>query len=91
MRQEYKEVLDRKTKELIALGTSLGVNCHPCIKHHLELARELGLSEEEIMEALNVGKKVKVGAARSTENFLKNFEETEAFEESGREDKKSCC
>lgn len=44
--------LERKEKELAAIGASIGANCRPCIEHHLPAGREAGLSETELAEAI---------------------------------------
>lgn len=57
-KQFYKEsyftptALDLKTKELIAIGVSLVAKCEGCLEGHLKKARELGLTKEEISDAI---------------------------------------
>ncbi len=46
--------LDRKTKELIALGMALSINCSGCVAYHVKQALESGASREEILEAVGV-------------------------------------
>jgi AhpD family alkylhydroperoxidase len=46
--------LDRKTKELIALGMALSVNCEGCVAYHVRQALESGASREEVLEAVGV-------------------------------------
>jgi AhpD family alkylhydroperoxidase len=46
------KALDRKTKELIALGISVAVRCDDCIGFHVKAAIEQGASLEEVTEAL---------------------------------------
>ena len=41
-----------KNKELIAISLSCLSKCEPCIKAHIEKARSLGISDEEINEAI---------------------------------------
>jgi AhpD family alkylhydroperoxidase len=57
--------MDERTKKLIAVGVSVGANCHPCLKYHVGKARELGIECSEIMEAVEAGKAVRGGAAAS--------------------------
>ncbi len=53
--QTYREgALDKKTKELLGLVASTVLRCDDCILYHLIQCRKLGLSREEILEALNV-------------------------------------
>ena len=64
-RQVFKDgVLSLKTKELIAVAVSLGAGCEPCYETHLEKARKLGNSEEEIREAIAVAELVAAGKVR---------------------------
>ncbi len=44
-------VLDTKTKELIAIGTSITARCKYCIAIHVEKALNAGATKEEILEA----------------------------------------
>lgn len=46
--------LDRKTKELIAIGAATVSGCHGCLTGHLKKARALGVTQAEIEEAIGV-------------------------------------
>jgi AhpD family alkylhydroperoxidase len=46
------KALDRKTKELIAVGISVAIRCDDCIGFHVKAALEQGASQEEVTEAL---------------------------------------
>jgi len=57
--QFYKEtykpsVLDRKTKELIAIAASLAAKCQGCLEGHIKKAQKFGATREEISEAIAV-------------------------------------
>jgi AhpD family alkylhydroperoxidase len=54
---------DARLTELIALGSATAANCTACLEHHLAKAREIGLPAEEIEAALDVGRRVRQGAA----------------------------
>ena len=54
--------LDHRTRELIAIGTAVGANCHSCLEYHVAKAREQPIAEDEIAEAIEVGKLVRKGA-----------------------------
>ena len=54
--------LDYRIRELIAVGTSVGANCHSCLEYHFGKAREQGIPDDEIAEAIEVGKLVRRGA-----------------------------
>jgi AhpD family alkylhydroperoxidase len=57
--QFYKEtykpsVIDRKTKELVAIGASLAAKCQGCLEGHIKKALKFGASREEISEAIAI-------------------------------------
>ena len=57
--QFYKEtykpsVLDRKTKELVAIGASLAAKCQGCLEGHIKKALKFGASREEVSEAIAI-------------------------------------
>ena len=56
--------MDDSVKELVAMGASVAANCHPCMDHHLAKCDELGISREEVAEAVKVGLMVNHGAER---------------------------
>ncbi len=43
--------LDGKTKRAIAIALSVMARCEPCVKSHIQKAREMGFSQEQIDEA----------------------------------------
>jgi AhpD family alkylhydroperoxidase len=57
--QFYKEtykpsVLDRKTKELVAIAASLAAKCQGCLEGHVKKALKFGASRDEISEAIAI-------------------------------------
>ncbi len=44
-----------ETKELLGLVASLVLRCNDCVTYHLLRCVELGLSDEQLFEAFNVG------------------------------------
>ncbi len=61
--------MDEKTKELVAIGASVSSHCQPCLTFHLNRARELGVNESEVQEAIDVGHMVGKGAGSAMEKF----------------------
>ena len=47
-------VLDVKSKELIGLTCSLVLRCDDCVKYHLGKCKEVGLSTEQVHEAMGI-------------------------------------
>jgi len=58
-------ILDRKTKQLIALSCSVMADCVPCIHHHYREAVNAGATRNEIAEALAISMSVSAGSKRA--------------------------
>ena len=56
-------VISLKTKELIAIGIAVGIQCEPCIRLHVQKCLDAGCSKEEIMEASSVAVMMSGGPA----------------------------
>ena len=54
---------DNRTTELIAIGASIAANCQSCVEYHVGKAAEFGIDQQEIAQALEVGRMVRKGAA----------------------------
>jgi AhpD family alkylhydroperoxidase len=54
-------VLDRKTKELIAIAASLASHCNGCLEGHIKKALKVGATKEELSETIAIT--MGVGAA----------------------------
>ena len=65
--QFYKEtyktsVLDRKTKELVAIAASLTAKCQGCLEGHIRKALKFGASRDEISESIAIAMGVNAAA-----------------------------
>ena len=65
--------LDNRVKELIAIGASITANCQPCLEYHVEKAREYGADEQDIAEAIEMGKMVRKGASAKMDKYAAGF------------------
>ena len=88
--------MDTKTKELIAVGASVGAHCQPCLAYHVGKAKELGIAEAEIREAMAIGHMVEKGAMAAMKQFSAGVFEAPATAapsccKSGKSKGKSCC
>lgn len=70
--------LDNRIKELIAVGASITANCQPCLQYHTSEAQKSGADEQDIMEAIEVGKMVRRGAAGKMDKFVASLSQTAA-------------
>ena len=56
MKHYYKEsALDRKQKELIAVGAAVATRCVPCLANHANNAISHGATKGEIIDAAAIG------------------------------------
>jgi AhpD family alkylhydroperoxidase len=62
--------LDDRIIRLIAVGASISANCQSCLETNASKALENGADEQEIAEAVAVGKMVREGAASKMDKFI---------------------
>lgn len=72
--------LNRKTKELIALGIGIHAQCEGCISFHVHDALKAGASRSEIVETIGVA--IEMGGGPSAMYGCEALEALEQFEES---------
>ena len=69
------DALDKKHKELIALGIAVAKHCTPCIYIHTQAAVQAGASAKEILEAASVAVLMEGGPAFAQfHEILKTFD-----------------
>ncbi|RDE17060.1 MAG: hypothetical protein C4K49_03680 [Candidatus Thorarchaeota archaeon] len=69
MRNNEVLAMNYKTKMLIAVGAAVTANCQPCLESAVTVARDNGLEETEILEAIGVAKMVRRGAIGNMDEF----------------------
>jgi AhpD family alkylhydroperoxidase len=61
---------DKIIAELIAIGASVSANCHPCVKFHIQKARDMQIDETDIRKAIAVGQMVRKGAGGQIDELI---------------------
>lgn len=61
--------LERGYKELIAIGISIVIDCESCLEWHIKQALITGATEDQVMEAIEVGMEMGGGPATVTSRF----------------------
>jgi len=61
--------LDKKYKEMIAIGISIRINCESCLEWHIKQALDNNATKEEIIEAIEVGIEMGGGPATVSSRF----------------------
>ena len=65
--------IDNQTKRLIAVGASFTANCEPCLRTNVAKAKEEGLDEQEIAEAIEIGRLVRQGARSNMDKIASSL------------------
>ena len=63
-------VLNKKTKELMALSISIVTKCEPCMEWHLDQAMQAGATDEEVYETIDVAIEMGGGQAGAYARFV---------------------
>jgi AhpD family alkylhydroperoxidase len=87
--------LDVKTKELIAIASSVLLRCQFCVDVHSKRAVAAGATKEEIAEAISVAMFIAAGSQIGwtniyTENIYDRVFDKKGEEEAGKEDVCGC-
>lgn len=51
--------LNNRERSLVALGAAVAANCIPCVEYHIPEARQAGLSEAQIKQAVQIADRVR--------------------------------
>jgi AhpD family alkylhydroperoxidase len=70
--------LDENTKELLGLVASAVLRCDDCVKYHLETSYKIGITKEQVSEALGIA--TLVGGTIVIPHLRRAFEFWEALE-----------
>ena len=76
--------LDERTKELLGLATSMVLKCDDCVTYHIVRCIQLGRTDEELLEALNVA--LVVGGSITIPHIRKAVETIDSCRELQKED-----
>jgi AhpD family alkylhydroperoxidase len=69
----YIMKLDERVIRLIAVGASIAANCQPCLETNVTQALQCGIDQHEIASAIEVGKRVRQGAASKMDRFASSL------------------
>ncbi len=66
-----EQKLSLEQKELVAVGASVGADCHPCVDHHLKAAAKAGVDGERRLAAVTSAERVTAEAAVAMGDHLR--------------------
>ena len=61
----HSSIFTPAVAELAAIGAAIGANCEPCFKYHYNEARKLGVSREDMIQAVELADRVKRAPAQN--------------------------
>ena len=61
--------LSKMTKELIAIGISVKIDCESCMEWHILQAKEAGATQKQVIEAIEIGIEMGGGPATVSSRF----------------------
>lgn len=83
--------LNDRERVLVSLGAALASNCVPCLEHHVSQARQAGLTDAQIHEAIELADSVrKVPARKVLETALRELGEAFPTDTSAAADTSAC-
>lgn len=61
--------MDPATKELVALAAAIAGKCQPCFAYHYKQAQELGISDDQIREAIQLAQDIRASGDKHLDEF----------------------
>lgn len=77
--------------ELVAIGAAIGANCEPCFKYHYNEARKLGVSKEDMAQAVALADKVKRAPAQNMLTLADKILGTNLSQQIAEAPDSACC
>ncbi len=77
--------------ELVAIGAAIGANCEPCFKYHYSQARKLGVSREDVIQAVELADNVKRAPAQNMLTLADKILRTNLAEKRSEAPASECC
>lgn len=82
---DTRGLMNASVKELVAIGAAMASNCEPCFRYHYDQARSLGVSREDMLEAVDVALAVKATPHRKVVETAERYLAREAAAPEGQE------
>jgi len=67
MKREHN--MNSATRELVAIAAAVAGKCQPCFAYHYKQAREEGIGEDLILEAVQLAKDIRASGDKHMDEF----------------------
>ncbi|MEI8206537.1 MAG: carboxymuconolactone decarboxylase family protein [Kiritimatiellales bacterium] len=58
-----------ETRELAAMAAAMAGKCQPCFAYHFKQAQQLGISDEQIQEVIQLAKDIRASGDKHMDEF----------------------
>lgn len=62
--------MDQKIEVLIGVATAFVAKCKPWFSHFINESKKIGINDQEILEAVELAKRVRTGAMNQMDQFI---------------------
>ena len=62
--------MNAKTKELVGIAAAVAGHCQKCFDYHLGEAGKLGVTKEDVAEAIELAQAIRQAGAKSMDEFV---------------------
>jgi AhpD family alkylhydroperoxidase len=70
---QAQKLVTAEVRELVAIGAAIACNCETCFKFHYDKARKLDVSDNDMLEAAEMGLKVKNASGQSIQELAYKY------------------
>ena len=88
---QAQKLVSAEVRELVAIGAAIACNCEMCFKSHYDKARKLGISDEDMLDAVEMGLKVKEASAQSIKELAYKYLKKDEKAEAANTGSNGCC
>jgi AhpD family alkylhydroperoxidase len=86
-----QKLFTAEVSELVAIGAAIACNCETCFKFHYDKARKLGVSDEDMLDAVEVSLKVKDASGQSIKDLAYKYLKKQGEKEGTEATSAPCC
>lgn len=87
---QNQKLMTAEIRELVAIGAAIACNCETCFKYHYDKARKLGVSNEDMLDAVEMSSKVKNASAQSIKDLAYKYLKKQSIKDQDEPNTQGC-